>query len=334
MTSENAIKVKRILSDRHYQTWPSWHIVYEWEDELSQILQIPIVKSPINKVLKKIGFIDNVLFNGNFLYYYYLLNSKKDYSLYFEMHPKKNKSFSNTKNVIPIIIDFFDKNNMDCFKKRYAQCPYLCIASLEVIDFLQEKKVKNKLIHFPISLPSIYKLNANDVFDKKYDIVLAGRINVVLWNYLLQYEKQHPDIEYLYQKQIHGELFYWSNKKGLIGKFHSRKEYINLIKSAKVSFYATPGIDGGEHRTNGFNPVTPRLFELLAAGCHIIARYPQNKETEYFQLNSLCPSIDSYNEFEKQLDNALLEKPPLKKNSLYLEKHYTLNRLDLLKSII
>lgn len=66
MTSETVIKVKRILSDRHYQTWPSWHIVYEWEDEISQILQIPIAKSPNNKYLKKLNLLIMYCLTGVF----------------------------------------------------------------------------------------------------------------------------------------------------------------------------------------------------------------------------------------------------------------------------
>ena len=38
--------LKGVFTDRHYQDWPSWHIVYEWEDELSHALHLPLKNSP------------------------------------------------------------------------------------------------------------------------------------------------------------------------------------------------------------------------------------------------------------------------------------------------
>ena len=165
-----------------------------------------------------------------------------------------------------------------------------------------------------MTLPSMYRLNPAQSFDKKIDIILAGRKNPVLWNFLKQYEAAHPDVEYLHQIRKDGELYYESNKKGIVGKFHTRREYMNLLKTAKVAFYATPGMDGGERRTGGFNPVTPRLFELLSGGCHIIARYPKTVETDYYRLDEICPSITTYPAFESQLSNALKSSPPTEAN--------------------
>ncbi len=48
--------------------------------------------------------------------------------------------------------------------------------------------------------------------------------------------------------------------------------YINLLRASKISFYSTPGIDGGEKRTGGFNPVTPRYLELLSAQCQLLGK--------------------------------------------------------------
>jgi hypothetical protein len=335
------MKLTRILSDRHYQIWPSWHIVYEWENEFSSSLNLPITNSPIknspktnNFLYRKFKGIDNRVFKGKLNEFLYeILNYTPEFSLYFEMHPTLYKTFSNNRKTIPVIVDFWGKSNIELFKKIYSKCPFLLITSLEVLNFFKENHIGNKLLHFPMSLPSIYKLEPDMLFEKKYDIVLAGRTNPVLWNYLKQYEIQHPEIEYLHQIQQNGELYYTSNIRGIIGKVHSREDYINLIRSGRISFYATPGIDGGEKRTNGFNPVTPRLFELLSAGCHIIARYPKNVETDFYQLETICPSINSYDEFQNQLKIALNSIQPIKKNSEYLLKHYTSTRVELLKEI-
>jgi hypothetical protein len=331
------MKLKRILTDRYFQNWPSWDIVYEWENELSNSLNLPLKNSPRIKnhiIYRNFKRIDNKLFKGKLDFF---LNSilvfKREYSLYFEMVPQNHKRFSNSRKVIPVIVDFWQKSNIEHFKRVYADCPFLLITSLEVLHFLKENHIKNTLIHFPMSLPSIYKLMPNQIFEKKYDIVLAGRINEVLWDYLKQYEILHPEVEYLHQIQHEGELHYVSNKRGIIGNFHTRPEYINLIKSAKVAFYSTPGLDGGEKRTNGFNPVTPRFFELLCAGCHIIARYPKNVETDYYKLETICPSVTSYADFENQLNIALISAPPTKKNAGYLNNHYTASQIEILKNL-
>ena len=334
------MKLSGILSDRHYQTWPSWHIIYEWENEISETLNLPISNSPLQKnnykehfFYKKFKGIDVRLFKGNLeKLIYETINYKEDFSLYFQMHPVFQKTFSNHRKTIPVIVDFWSKPDVELFKKIYCKCPYLLITSLEVLNFLEESNVQNRLIHFPMSLPSKYRINPGQSFEKKYDIVLAGRVNSVLWKYLKKFEEENPQIEYLYQVHKNDELYYTSSKNGLVGKVHSREDYIELIRSARISFYSTPGIDGGEIRTKGF-PVTPRLLELLSAGCHIIARYPKNTDTDFYELNSICPSVSSYDQFRSLLKGALNSSPPVKKNSKYLLDHYTSNRVEVLKNI-
>lgn len=330
--------LKGVFTDRHYQDWPSWHIVYEWEDELSHALHLPLKNSPEGSkhvLYNMFKHIDHKVFNGGVGRMIADWGHRdKGCCLYFEMCAKRYKSFSNSRRTIPVIIDFWDKEGIERFKKLYADCPYLLVTSLEVLNFLKTNQVRNNLIHFPMTLPSMYRLNPAQSFDKKIDIILAGRKNPVLWNFLKQYEAAHPDIEYLHQIRKDGELYYESNKKGIVGKFHTRREYMNLLKTAKVAFYATPGMDGGERRTGGFNPVTPRLFELLSGGCHIIARYPKTVETDYYRLDEICPSITTYPAFESQLSNALKSSPPTEANAAYLKDFYTSINVELLKKMM
>jgi hypothetical protein len=330
------MKFKTILTNRSYQKWPSWHIIHEWEDELAKSLDLSLKDMPLkdNFVRKNFRRIDAKFFNGRLemnFYSAYNFHSKK--SLYFEINTQKYRGYFNKKSTIPIIIDFWDKKNIEKVKKNYAVSPYLFITSLEVIDFFKQNNFQNKLIHFPMSLPSIYSLKPDRSFIKKYDIIIAGRKNPKLWEYLKRYEIKFPNIEYIYQVQQNKELYYTSNKKGIIGKYHERFEYMKLIESSKVGFYSTPGIDGGELRTNGFNPVTPRLFELLAGGCHIISRHPKNIETDYYKLDSICPSIISYEHFEKELNDALHSAQPIKKNADYLIDYYTAKNVEIFKNL-
>jgi len=327
-----------IYTDRHFYKWPSNHIIYEWEDEISNQLKIPIHNTPyirgmiprkVSGLFRRIihnDYTDLTIKNG--------VNKNMRY-LYFESRLKNFRSFSNGEKVIPIIIDFWSKEIAYSINKYYKNCPCILISSLEVFNFLKESNGNLKFIHYPLSLPDKYHLKPNQTFKKHYDIVLVGRKNPLLWKYLTNYELTHPEIEYLYQELQNGELYYRNNKKGIVGKYQSREKYINLIRSAKISFYSTPGIDGDEKRTGGFRPVTPRFLELLSADCHVIARYQQNEESEFYQLDSICPSVNSYEEFEKQMDFAMnSNKLPIKRNSDYLLKHYTSTRIDILKKVL
>jgi len=331
------MELKSILTERHFRNWPSWHIVFEWENELSDLLQLPIKKSPSSKnlLIRGLRIIDSRIFKGGLESRINIFrNSQNGYFLYFEMKVKNYSSFSNENKAIPVIVDFWDKSNVESIKKYYSDCPFLLITSLEVLNFLKENQFKNRLIHFPMTLPSVYKLDPHQVFEKKYDILVAGRRNEVLWKYLQQYESENPGIEYVYQVQQDRDLYYKSNKRGIIGKFHSREEYMNLLKSARVAFYSTPGIDGGEKRTGGFNPLTPRFFELLAAGCHVIARYPDNEEAQFYKLNEIAPAISSYNDFEHRINEALNTPAPVFRNAAYLNKHYTSTNLPVIESLL
>jgi hypothetical protein len=157
-----------------------------------------------------------------------------------------------------------------------------------------------------------------------------------LMDFLYTYEKDHPEIEYLYQDKADakGVFHYVSNKAGVLPGTNDRAEYVALLRSARIGFYSTPGIDGGAWRTGGFDPVTPRLFELLAAGCHVIARYPDNADTDFYRMKDLCPSVDTYEAFRERLEVALRSEPPMATNSAYLEQHYTSNRIALLKEML
>lgn len=330
------MRIIKIFSDRHYNTWPSWQIVYEWEDEISLHLQIPIENSPneksrsVKEFLKRTG---RKIFKRDFSVLSSEEIGKEEVFLYFEMRPKNYHSFSNSKNAVPVIIDFWNKDKIEDFKKYYKDCPRLLVTSLEVINFLKKENFPGKLLHFPMSLPDKYRIKTHVKFEKEFDVILAGRINPVLLRFFEEYLKEHPDLEYVYRQEAEGKFSYFSNKKGLLGDFESREAYFSLLSKAKIAFYATPGMDDEKGRTGGFNPVTPRLFEILAAGCDVIMRYPENEEAEYFRLSSLNPSAKNYQIFKQQMDKAIDAPSPIERNSDYLKEHYTSTRLKIIQSL-
>lgn len=331
------MEIKRIYSNRSYVQWPSAHLLHEWEEDFSKVLNVPIISSRIKEIIMD-NRISRKLFSKNDV----LNISRKldnlfnrgEKSLLFEMLPKSHFSYSTGTNSIPVMVDFWDKQDPESFYKIYKNCKLVGISSLEVYSFLKKDNCPLNIVHLPLSLPDKYRLEGTESFFKKYDIILAGRRNEVLWQYLQSYAEKYKDTEFLYQENINGRLCYISNKTGLIGEFQSRSEYINLLKSCKVGFYATPGLDGAKE-TGGFNPVTPRFLELIATGCHIIGRYPDNEDTNFYNMDSICPNINSYNQFEALLMQHLKGPGPnLNSYSRYLEEHYTSKRAYLLKDIL
>lgn len=319
-----------IISTRKYNNWPSYDLVFEWEDTISNKLNIPLyyeteVQSIINKITKRIGY------NGCFA----LLNNKKKLFLQFEMTAKKQSDIYNRKNIIPIIIDFYlSKDELCDFKKSHNKNPLILISSAEVISFLDKSDINIKYFHLPLSIPDKYQFNPNVLDIKEYDIVLAGRQNPVLEDFFNEYISNNKHITYVYRKMHDNRFYYYTNNDKLLGEFSTRSEYISLLQKSRIGLYATPGIDGGDDRTKGFNQVTPRFLELLSAGCHILARYPKNEDTDFYKLSEFSPNIDSYDKFKDQMDYALNNPIETDKYISYLKKHYTSSRIDLLNQII
>ena len=333
-----------VLTDRYTPGHgeASRHIIYEWEDEIAAMMGLPLADAaPLRgaggkgsavarKLLRVPGVSDAMRALDSWL-------APTAKSLYFALSPHRMGHFSTTARVVPAIVDFWKSVDLKYFFRSYGNCPAVLISSREAYSYLKANGCPLEIHHFPLSLPDRYKMQPTDAFEKTLDVAVAGRANKTLLEFMKRYEKDHPQVEYLFQEERPGDdgkLSYISNKRGRIEGLEGRAAYVSLIRSAKVAFYATPGIDGGEARTGGFNPVTPRLFELLAAGCHVVARYPDNDDTRFYELQEICPSADTYDRFAATLDQALGAPPPLARNSAYLQKHYTSARVELLRHIM
>lgn len=315
-----------ILTKRSYESWPSWHIVYEWEDELSKALRIPVLSSKTEDYYSESRFIR--LFSSRqpvkaMMQWCNRASPFAKLNIVFELTVKTNFSYSNDCNAIPVIIDFYTRD-VHLFNSTYKNSKLICITSLLTYNFLKENKCPLNIQYLPFSLPDKYKALEAPA-KKKYDIILAGRKNRVLWDFLLVFERRFPEIEYLYQDEVEGRLVYRSNKCGIVGEFHTRDQYMNLLCQCKIAFYATPGIDGDAKRTAGFAQVTPRYLELLACGCLLLGRYEVNVETEHFEFDKYCPNIDSYEHFETLLLNYVSHGVSSDRvaYTMFLKKHYT-----------
>lgn len=319
-----------LLSRRSFDKWPSLQIVYEWEDcilNINKDIQLKKMSKWIfrvdNYISKKLGIaLPLISLNDNF-------------TLYFEMTAKCGANRFNNRNYIPIIVDFWiPENKFGEFEKAYSKCPIIIITSKEVYDKLVAYKSKLNVVHWALSISDKYKITEESEYIKKYDLVLMGRQNAILKSFLDIYISKHPDFVYVYAKQQSGHFVYITSKGEVLGRFDSRTQYLSLMQSAKSILYSTPGTDEQSGRTNGYSQVTPRFLEAIACGCHILARYKKNPDSDYYKLNDICSNIKSYEDFEERMDYAIKNPVDMGKYSNYLSRHYTSSRLEQLMEIL
>jgi hypothetical protein len=321
----------KIKTKRKYQHWQSWDLVYEWEDTFQEEQNLSLYYASryeryIDKLLKI-----TKCYNS----YLSVFSEKNTYNFMWEMIGKTYAHWNNRPDVIPCIIDFFlNKDQLDDFLLAYKRNPLILISSKEAFAFLKNNNFPKPIYHFPLSISDKYRINLDFPNEKKYDLVLMGRQNLVLTEYLNIYKAKKQDFIYVYRKQEGNKFLYYTSDGKFLGNISTREEYLNLMRKSKIGFYSTPGIDGGEERTQGFNQVTPRFLELIACGCHIIARYKENPDTDFYELNQFSPHIDSFESFERAMDIARTTSPDLLRYANYLEKHYTSTRVALLKEIL
>lgn len=310
----------------------SFDTLYEWENIISDRFDLKIEKQSklTNWIFRQI----EVRLKMRDLFHYFVPNSSL--SLLFVMKANIQKSCRLTKNTIPLIIDFWlAENQLKSFYDNFKYCPLVLITSAEVYQFLIDQKCPLNIAHWPLSLPDYHKLSPDTFFDKTWDLALIGRTNPYFINMLEKYCEKYPNFEYVLGSNDIDNRYFYTNKGLKVGHAIGREAYLKMLRATKISFYTTPGLDLAKTETNFFNQVTPRFLELIASGCLVMAHYPKNADTDYYEIDKLCKDIDSYEEFEKQL-NCLraIKEVPIEKYSEYLSKHYTSERMDLLVRIL
>ena len=329
------MKIERILTNRRYLHEYYWQIVYEWEDCLSKQLKAPLLHNlfascHIRWLWGKITGAEATVPTTSKL------------ALAFVMRPYYlDDNIAGKKNIIPAIIDYWLQSDADVkvFEEKYRNNPAVLISSKQAFDFLKSKQVDVNLFHWPLSLPDKYAFQPHE---KQYDCVLAGRPSTVLKQWMLRYSENHPDFTYVYNDRVAGRnmLNYVTSKGEVIGNsFSSRQTFFELLQLSRVGLYSTPSIDKDKQLfngldSNGYDQVTPRLFEYIAAGCHVLARYPSNSDTEFFNLSSIAPHISTYEEFESRMNFARTNPVDSRTYTEWLSHHYTSVRAKMLEVIL
>lgn len=326
------MKISKIASVRNYTYGMSWDLVYEWENQLSEFFNIPFLyESKLDKY--KNGFVKYCGVNP----FSYNLKKEKEYILRFNINARDFKNYYNTPYVIHWIIDFWiAERKLKMFEIAYNKSPLILISSYEVYKFLMNHKVNLPIKHLPLSLPDKYKIEYSINIRKEYDCVLFGRQNPLLQKWCQDYSNSHPDFIYAYRVLENGLFNYYTNKGEFIGECSTRENMFSLMRKSRVGLYTTPSKDNNKPntQTNGFNQVTPRFLELLSCCCHVIARYEDNPDTRYFQLQDFSSNCSSYEEFESLMDHYRCTDVDIEKYKRYLCKHYTSCRIEELKKIL
>ncbi len=318
------MKLKQILSERNYDNHFSHDLIYLWEDAFAKELQLKIGKR------KKIYLHNSVRVLINL----FQLPVAKEVSMVFQMSPQLQNNVYNRKNILPYIIDFFlTKEDIPTFVKAYNKCPLVLISSAEAVEFLKRNECSLNIAHLPLSIIEDKEYSYRKQ-EKNYDLISVGRPNSVLMDYTKRYGETHKDFVYVFRTCINGNFHYITSEGKDLGSLSDRKEYNQTLRSSRIALYSTPGIDGGETRTNGFNQITPRFLEYIDAGCHVIARWKDNPDTDFYEIRNFSKEINSYEDFEKAVDYACGNDVDHEKYSSYIKKHYTSQRVTLLKKYL
>lgn len=318
------IESKRKVIDVYFH-----QIVYEWEDTLLKCLSGKLRNKSITLFHAFAKRFPLLRFNYKI--------PRKNIIFRFDMNVLnlEHKDCRNTKNVYPAIIDFtLLKSDFDEFYRWYKDYDNVLVSSLEIVEKLKECGCPLKITHFPLSISDKYAFNAKVLEEKEYDVVFAGNVSKVFQDFLEKYKQSHPSLKVLYRRRKGNKFEYYDDQGNTSVDYDdTRESYMRYLRKSRVAFYSTPGRD--RKAECGYNWVTPRFLEILCSGCAVIMQYNSTADTQYYELESLWgKSVESYEEFEKAMDNALSTPIDVEKYSNYLAKHYTSTRANLFLEIL
>lgn len=306
-------------------------IIYEWEDEISREMGIPVFPYP-----------SFYRYPNHFHFHSSLIGPCKD-SFRFVINGRDYDEPMNSKHIIPCIIDFFENDEqLQEFYSKHSRNKLVLVSSPFDYQYLQEKKCPLNIGLFAYSLSDKYAI-INQKIEKKYDVVLTGRQDPLLYSFFKEYVNKHPEVTYVKRgKDLDNDSTktkeYYLNGVECIGAVETREEFMNLQAQGRVTLYGVQGyLDGF---TKGFYHMTPHFLEIIACGCHVLLHYPSGSDgadAQYYEFEKFSPSIETYEAFESAMDKALSSDVDYNMYSAYLKKHYTSTRVkefqELLKGI-
>ena len=303
-------------------------IIYEWEDEMSREMGIPVFPYPSFYRYTNRFRIHSSLFEPINDTFRFVINGR-DYD-----EPM------NSKHIIPCIIDFFENDEqLQEFYSKHSRNKLVLLSSPFDYQYLKEKKCPLNIGLFAYSLSDKYAIT-NQKIEKKFDVVLTGRQDPLLYSFFKEYVIKHPEVTYVKRgKNIDNDSTktkeYYLNGVECIGAVETREEFMSLQAQGRVTLYGVQGYFDGF--TKGFYHMTPHFLEIIACGCHVILHYPSGADgadAQYYEFEKFSPSIETYEAFESAMDKALNSEVDYNMYSTYLKKHYTSTRAKELQELL
>lgn len=329
MQGSKKLNIKRIVSLRKSENRSWFQIVWEWEDVISEMTEIPILSPAKSKL--PLRFQRLMSFLG-----FPLLRFGP--SLEFVMNGSPIDHREIHRNTIPWIIDYFlSIEETKLFVDSIKKVPGIILSSREAYERVMTlgEEYRDKIFHIGLSLPDQWMPSSEEEWKHKdFDLILIGRISKGFDGYLKKYCASHPELKIAERRIENGCYNFYDvhHPDIFVGNADTRENYMNLLRRSKVFIYTTPGIDG-DKATNGLSQVTPRFLEALACGCIPVMKYADNPDTRFYELKNFCPSVESYEDFCQQMNNALISKPDYGKILKYLQRHTTSQRALELKNV-
>lgn len=314
-------------------------IVEEWEDDLSAKWSLPLqnasgwerrAASPFGRLVRKMPEAINWVDDALRLH----LGAPQQHSVAFLLWPPVTAhSYSVQSDVIPIVVDFWADQVRNA-PRVFARSKLVVVTNKEAEIELGKTRLADKVGYVPLAISARHLCSTTP--EKTLDLIQVGRQNPILHEWALRYVATKPASDYVYSKNTAGSAPQWvSVKQGPIGTGGSRERYFRLLRSARISLVSTPGIDGGEQRTGGYNPVTPRFYESAASRCHLMGRFPvDGEDVVENRVASVCHYVSSYETFSKHVEEALAHAPDLAVQDEFLADHTTARLANLIAGVL
>lgn len=313
---------------------PYFAIVFEWEDVLIKQFQLKvsyasnldIIRDTIYRIFDKYL---SIKFKP-------AVSKNLDPYLFFEMTAYKKSNIFNREEVISYIIDYYiSDEDYEAFIKNHDRMKMIFISNRAVYEYMIRKNCPLNIRHLPLSLPDKWIPDDKTQYKKEYDVILTGRPNKKLLNWLMDYMNSGHELSVLVSSpNIIEDLKKGLNNQAIsnvkVEMADSREQYMNNLKKSRIAIYDIKGMDEGESYTAGWKHVTPRFLEMIAAQCYIIARYEENEDTNWYELNSMFLSCNTFEQFSSEIEKGLKKELDLDKYRSYLKRNCTSQRCNML----
>ena len=309
-----------IMTERGYEKRSFYQVVWEWEDvlfeEFSKLDGVKVSYKQVKAI--KVRALQVILKYIIPRFQMPISRPKDELIFYFPLRVWHCNQYLR-KGFIPIFTDVYDYE-IDVIHRMTKQLPFYFVTIMDIYDKLKSKYPACKVQYMPLSVSDKW---VGNMPEKSIDVIQIGRKSKYLHEIMLKYCESHPSVDYMYM-DYHTELQTWgyfSTKRGYVGVLETRDQFMEALRSAKVSLVSTPGIETG--RFGNIDFFTPRFFESAASYCWMLGHYTENNEAKYLEINTVCPNIRDYKEFEKYLDLYLSQQIEKDKVEYFLSKNKT-----------